>query len=187
MQRMAYMTITTRSPHRKGFTLVEVMVGATLSAFILAGILTAFLFIGRSGANLRNYTDMESQARKALEQFAEDTRQASSVGWTSATSLTLVVNSANVTWSYASGVLTRNAGTAQSMISGITNFTFQAYTINSAAITDFSTTTARTTANGQTKQIQISLEASRSSTTVTTATNIVLSARFVLRNKRVTA
>jgi hypothetical protein len=163
------------------------MVGSTLATFILAAVMTAFLFIGRSGSNLRNYSDMEGQARKALEQFAEDTRQASAVTWASGNSVTLVVNSSNVTWSFASGVLTRTAGSAQPLISGITEFGFQAFTINGAAITDFSTSAARVAANGQTKQIQISLEAARTTQTVTTATNIVLSARFVLRNKRVTA
>lgn len=187
MPKTGFMITITPSPRRKGFTLVEVMIGATLSSFILAGILTAFLFIGRSGQNLRNYNDMEAQARKALEQFAEDTRQASSVSWASATSLTLTVNSVNITWSFASGALTRTAASAQTMINGITTFSFEAYTINGTAITNFSTSSARTAANGQTKQIQISLEAARASTTVTTATNIVLSARFVLRNKRVTA
>lgn len=163
------------------------MIGAGLGAFILAAVLSAFLFIGRSGSNIRNYSDMESQARKALEQFAEDTRQASAVTWTSANSVTLVVNSANVSWVYGAGTLSRTASTTQKLISGITEFGFQAYTINGTAITDFSTTSARTAANGQTKQIQISLEAARNTQTVTTATNIVLSARFVLRNKRVTA
>lgn len=180
--------ITTPSRRRNaGFSLVEVMVGATLSTAILAAIIAAFLFIGRSGSNIRNYSDMEAQARKALEQFAEDTRQASSVTWTSSDSVTLVVNSVTVTWSYASGVLNRTDTTTRKMIDGITTFGFQAFTINGAAITDFSTTSARVAANGQTKQIQISLEAARNTQTVTTATNIVLSARFVLRNKRVTA
>lgn len=176
-----------RHPSR-GFTLVEVMIGATLSSFVLAAVLSTFLFLGRSGANIRNYTDMETQARKALEQFAEDTRQASAVTWASSTSVTLVVNSTNIVYSYASNSLTRTAaGTSTTLLSGITAFSFLAYTINGTAITDFSTATARTTANSTTKQIQISLSAARSSQTVATATNIVLSARYVMRNKRVTA
>ena len=47
-----------------GFTLVEVMVAATISIFVLTGVITAALFIGRSAANIRNYTDMETQGRK---------------------------------------------------------------------------------------------------------------------------
>lgn len=193
------MTITTLSQNRsdasrraRGFTLVEVLIAATLSSFILAGTLSAFLFLGRSGMNLRNYNDMESQARKSLEIFAQDTRQASSVTWTTAESVTLVVPDAgsttNIYYTYASGTFTRKttSGTA-TLLSGITNFTFSAYDINGTAITDLSTASARTTAANITKQIQISLSAARSSQTVATATNIVLSARYVLRNKKVTA
>lgn len=191
---MTTITLSPSSPEprarRGGFTLVEVMVSAALSSFILAGVLSTFLFLGRSGANLNNYNDMESQARKALELFAEDTRQASAVAWTSSNSLTLVVNAVNITYAYDSGAarFTRLVGgNTTTLLSGITTFSFLAYTITGASITDFSTAAARTTANNTTKQIQISLSAARTSATVTTATNIVLSARYVLRNKRVTA
>ena len=192
------MTTTTLSRHRKsndrvrGFTLVEVLIGAALASFVLAGVMSTFLFLGRSGANIRNYTDMESQARKALEMFAEDTRQASAVTWASSDSVTLTVNSVGITYAYASGTFTRTASSTTTLLTGIKTPTttspfFRAYTINGAEITDFSSTSALTTANNTTKQIQISLEAERTSQTVATATNIVLSARYVLRNKRVTA
>jgi len=85
---------------RRGFTLVEIMIGASLSTFILAGVLSTFLFLGRSGANMQNYTDMETQARRGLEIFAEDVRQASSITWNTAHSATIVVNSARVTYAY---------------------------------------------------------------------------------------
>jgi hypothetical protein len=131
---------------------------------------------------------MEAQARKALELFAEDTRQASGVTWTSSESVTLVVNGTSITYSHASGVFSRTiGGTTSSLLTGITTFNFLAYTISGTAITDFSTAAARTSANGKTKQVQISLSAARTTQTVATATNIVLSARYVLRNKAVTA
>lgn len=178
-----------RRRRRHGFTLVEVMISAGLASFILVGVLSCFLFIGRSGANLWNYNDMEAQARKSLEYFAEDTRQASSVTWTSSTSLTLVVESTNITYTFSGTSFTRQVGTAAAttLITGITTFSFLAYDITGASITDFSTAAARTAANKNTKQIQISLSAARASRTVAVATNIVLSARYVLRNKRVTA
>jgi len=173
---------------RSGFTLVEMMVGATLSGFILAGVLSTFLFMGRTGANIRNYSDMESQARRALEQFAQDVRQASAVSWTNDTTIVLTVDSANVTYAYASGAFTRaTAAGTSTLLNGITTFAFKAYSITGIEITGIGTTTSLASANLNTKQLQISLEAARTSTTVTTATNTVLSARFILRNKRVTA
>lgn len=191
------MTITTHLPAARnrrgprwaaGFTLVEVMISAALTAFVMAGVLSAFLFIGRSGANIQNYNDMEAQARRALEYFAEDTRQASAVTWTSATSLTLTVNATGITYAFSGNQLTRRVGGAAAMtlITGITESAFLAYTITGAQINDFSTAAALAAANINTKQIQISLAAARSSRTVTTATNTVLSARFILRNKRIT-
>lgn len=185
------MTITTPwpGPDRRlprGFTLVEVMVASIIGTFLMLGILTTFLFLGRSGANIVNYSEMEFQSRRALELFAEDTRQASAITWNSATSITLAVDTQSITWSYnGAGTLTRQLGTAApvSMITGITTFAFTAYDItgNLISLTDL------TAAAKGTKQLQISLQASRHSQTVSAATNLVLSARYILRNKRVTA
>ncbi|MBI2812975.1 MAG: hypothetical protein HYX71_01675 [Opitutae bacterium] len=173
-----------------GFTLVELMIGASLGSFILAGVLSTFLFMGRSGANLQNYNDMESQARKALEYFAEDTRQASGVTWGSdSNSITLTVNGASVAYVYDPSTrifYRRDSTVTRSLVTGITSFAFTAYNINGASVA-ISTAAERTAANGTTKQLQLSLEAARNSQTVVAATNTVLSARFVLRNKRVTA
>jgi Tfp pilus assembly protein PilW len=191
------MTTITLSPvperrrRQSGFTLVEVLISSGLAAFILTGVMTCFLFLGRSGANIQNYNDMESQSRRALERFAQDTRQASAITWNSSTSVTLVVDSINVTWAYDSsaGSFSRQSGTsaAVTMITGITTFNYKAFTISGTEITDFSTAAALTTAGRSTKQLQVSLEATRTSRTVARATNLVLSARYILRNKRVTA
>ncbi|MBP7483092.1 MAG: hypothetical protein KA788_11205 [Lacunisphaera sp.] len=207
------MTTTTPSPARNrrscvdglvspkrlgvgGFTLVELMIGSTLGAFILAAVLSTFLFMGRSGANVQNYNDMEAQARKALEVFAQDTRQASGVVWSDANTVALTVGTLSVTYQYnptarrfARQEAVTATGTINStrvLVTGITTFAFSAYNISGNSV-PISTAAERTAANGTTKQLQISLEASRTSTTVVAATNTVLSARFVLRNKRVTA
>jgi prepilin-type N-terminal cleavage/methylation domain-containing protein len=189
------MTTTTPSPIRKrthrGFTLVEVMIGASLAAFILAGVMSTFLFLGRSGANIQNYNDMESQARTALELFAEDTRQASAINWISDQELYLVVNSTQVYYYYNSTTKTfyrkvTSGGTPRALVTGITSFSYKAYSITGATL-PLSTATELTTATKSTKQLQISLEAARSNQTVVDATNTVLSARFILRNKRITA
>jgi Tfp pilus assembly protein PilW len=175
---------------RAGFTLVEILIGATMSTMILAGVLSTFLFLGRSGVNVQNYNDMEAQARKALEYFAEDVRQASAIAWSDSTTLTLTVNSASVVYTFSSSDKTfyrRDAAGTKALVTGVTQFQFKGYTITGAEITDLSTTAARASAGKVTKQLQISLEAARASKTVVAATNTVLSARFILRNKIVTA
>ena len=187
--------LAARRPHR-GFTLVEVMIAATLSSFILASILSTFLFMGRSGANMNSYNDMEAQARKCLEIFAQDVRQANTIVWASNTTLTLTVPNPNgtgtipVDYAYDSGTRTfvrRDPGGRRVLLTGITVFDFKAYTITGAEITAFSTAAERTIANNSTKQLQLSVSCSRTNTTVVDATNTVLSARFILRNKLVTA
>lgn len=201
------MTTTTPSPGRNprfrpaapagGFTLVELMIGASLGSFILAGVLSTFLFMGRSGANVQNYNDMESQARKALEFFAEDTRQASGVIWGSdSNTVALTVGTNRVTYSYNPTsrqfsrveivIATSAAVSSRVLVTGITSFGFSAYNISGSNL-PLDTAANLTAANGSTKQLQISLEAARANTTVVAATNTVLSARFILRNKKVTA
>jgi Tfp pilus assembly protein PilW len=178
-----------------GFTLAEVLIGATLASFVLAGVISTFVFLGRSGLNIQNYNDMESQARKALEIFAEDVRQASSITWNSSTTVSLIINAATVTYSYNSTAKTfvKDAGlsTQKVLITGVTRFEFRGYSITGNPITDFSSAAALTVANRSTKQLQISLEAARyldfaSQRRNIAASNTVLSARFILRNKIVT-
>jgi len=195
------------------------MIGSTLGAFILAGVLSTFLFMGRSGANIQNYTDMETQARKALEYFAEDTRQASAITWVTKNQVKLTVNTIYyVYYTYADGA-TANTGTLTRLITlvsngstvsttvlltGIVNPTsrssdtdtactpfFRGYNLNGVEFKaiEYATPSAAdlTAASTGTKQLQISMEAMRTSRTVNSATNTVLSARFILRNKAVTA
>jgi prepilin-type N-terminal cleavage/methylation domain-containing protein len=169
---------------RTGFTLVEVLISSTLASFILAGVISTFLFLGRSGANIQNYNDMESQARRALEQFAQDTRQASSIVWKATDSVELYVDGSTITYKYSSGAFLRND---RVILTGITRFSFKAYNLSGREITGIGTTVTLDNAGKNTKQLQLSLHASRVSQTVSTATNTVLSARFILRNKRVTA
>jgi len=168
--------------------MVEVMIASSLASFVLASILSSFLFIGRSGVNAVNYNDMETQARRALEIFAEDTRQASAISWTNATTVTMTVNTHPVTYTYiaANRAFYRDDGTGnRPVLTGIVNFTFVPYSIT-AQVLPLITATDLAIANARTKQLQISLRASRTNQTVVDATNTVLSARFILRNKVVT-
>ena len=176
--------------------MVELMVSATLAGFLMLAVLTAFLFMGRSGTNLQNYTEMETQARRAIETFAEDVRMSNGATWNSANSVTLsVVTVTGVSQSYtyaydpSAGTFSRFDGTTtRKLISGIVagSFTYSAYKINTVAI-DLSDSSTLATASTLTKQIQISLRTIRTNKTVTDATNAVISARFILRNKHVTA
>ena len=189
------MTTTTLSPARKAsrlaaFTLTEVIIGASISSFILAGVLSTFLFLGRSGANVQNYNDMEAQARQALEIFAQDTRQASSINWSSDLDTSLTVDGIIIRYYYDKTARTfyrrnTNTGQTRALVTGIVQFEFKAYGITGGAL-PLTSAAELASASKSTKQLQISLESTRQTKTVAAASNTVLSARFILRNKRVT-
>lgn len=179
----------------RGFTLVEVMIGSSISVMVLAGVLTAFLMMGRSGYNASNYCVMEAEARRALEHFSEDARMASNLTWNSGNSITLKVVTAagtqDVTYAYDSSTTGATArcfyrvlGTASSaatrfvLVRNVSEFAFRRYKVVNGV--DY------TASNDlETKQIQITLRALRTGSTTVAATNAVLSARVVLRNKPV--
>lgn len=188
------MTISTTTRRRvgAGFTLAEVIVGSTIASFVLAGIMSTFLMLGRSGTNIVAYTTMDTQTRRALEDFAQDLRMASNVTWNSSSSITLTVpdnyslNGNQVTYAWdtvsASGTyhyFYRKPGNDAAVtskttyIANVTSFTYYRYDrLNAAATTDAAT-----------KRIQIQMTISTTNRTVVSATDSTLSASFVLRNK----
>jgi prepilin-type N-terminal cleavage/methylation domain-containing protein len=198
---MTSSTIRSKRPAgRRGFTLVEVMIAASLGTMVLAGVMSTFLMLGRSGANVANYSMMEAQSRRALEEFSQDLRMASGITWNSTSSITLTIPNnytptlGIVTYSYDSASETFNrsprdsssaAGTTTTLINNVVSFSYARFDrINNAS-----------TADTTTKRIQLSMTAStavtastasgdrRKSRTVPGATNIILSASYILRNK----
>ena len=185
-----------RHPRRGGFTLVELMAASGLSTIILMGLLSSFVLIGKNSYNAANYSMMETESRRALEMFAEEARMADGVTWNNAYSVTLSVvtsssTSTSVTYVYDNGTsgatakcFYRKTGTSTStatpliLVRNVSDFAFRRYKIVNGA--DFSASN-----DLETKQLQIALRTVRTGATTVNATNAVLSARIVLRNKRV--
>jgi prepilin-type N-terminal cleavage/methylation domain-containing protein len=175
---------------RRGFTLAEIMIGAALGSMVLAGIMSTYLMLLRSGVSASNYSVMEAQARRAFEQLGIDARMSSALssgGTTPVTSVTLTVpnnytsNSNNVTYAYDStnqwfylvpgdgSVLTNR----QILIRNVTGISFNRYDASGTAT---STDTAA-------KHIQVSVTVQRSAARVVTESETILSAAFTMRNK----
>lgn len=178
----------------KGFTLVEVLIAATLSTFVLAGVLSAFLFLARTGFRSSGYSELEAEVRRGLDTFARDTRNATDVRWHSEQSITLTVNGRPVSYAYDNSAASptyqsfyRVEGDADSglprtvLVRGVTtDFAFRRYKLAQPGVNDSSANNDR-----ETKLLQLTLRAGRSSVATVGASNSAVSARYMLRNKRV--
>jgi len=177
-----------------GFTLVEVLIAATLSTFVLAGVLSAFLFLARTSFRSSGYSELEAEMRRGLDTFARDTRNATDVRWNGAQSITLTVNGRPVTYAYDSSAASatyrsfyRLEGDASSsltrtvLVHSVTpDFAFQRYKLVQPGVTDNAATNDR-----ETKLLSLTLRAARTSVATVGASNSAVSARYMLRNKRV--
>lgn len=182
-----------------GFSLVEVMVAAALSTLILTAVLGAFNFIGRSGFRASNYSQIEAQIRRGLDTFSNDARMAKDIQWNSAQSITLSLPTAGsgsdiVTYAYDSST---TGDTAQSFyrMSGYPGsgnarrilvrdldptFNFARFKLEQNGVTNNSATN-----DLETKLIQINLKMAQTAPTAGQSSQESKSARYLLRNKRV--
>lgn len=192
---MTTSTIPSKARSRQsGFTLLELMVSGALSAMVMAGVFSSFLMVNRSGVNAINYCLMETQARKALEEFSQDVRMASTVTWNSANSITLTVpnnytsTSGKVTYVYDSSTNPYSA-TKQSLYrmpgdSAASNpKTVLIRNIKEFSFSRYDRLDLPSTADTTTKRIQLSMKASISTQITATTSQYVLSSSYILRNK----
>ena len=67
--------------HQSGFTLVELLIGSSLSAILLVGVLSSFTFMGRSLGRMASQQQLETQSRRALQVFDSDARMATALSY----------------------------------------------------------------------------------------------------------
>jgi Tfp pilus assembly protein PilW len=175
-----------------GLTLVELMIAGGIGSFVMTGVLSVVLMMGRSGMSASNYADMEAQSRRAVDEFAQDVRMSSDLTWNSSTSVTLTVpdnyaaNGNKVTYALddsTTGATARSfyrlPGTAGStspriaLARNVTTLTFMRYTrTNTEATDDFSA-----------KRLQLTMNLRTTAQTTVDQNTLVVSASYVLRNK----
>lgn len=188
----------------RGFSLFEVMMVTAISAFVFAGVLSAYIFLGRGLIRQGNEEQLESRTRQALYDFTQDMSAASAV--ISANATVLTVNTwipqtlsnppvmGTVTYEYlpAEGqvVLTRTAPPASSLafvnwptlggtggyvlLNNVTNFSFGTYDINGNA----------TGVTALIKQVSMSFTTSAGSQTGGAQSRLtVVSPQVILKNK----
>ncbi|HWA27887.1 MAG TPA: prepilin-type N-terminal cleavage/methylation domain-containing protein [Lacunisphaera sp.] len=186
---------TTRA--QRGFTLIELLVSSTLAALAMTALLSAFVFLARNFTRLSNLQALETQSRRALAYLQSDLALAEAVkAGTAATasSVTLVLPSGEVTYTYDSGAgrLRRQAGFGSSpdlyLLSTAgcqcTSFAFSYYTGSGGSPASQLTPTTNTPYS--IKQLQVSFVV-QTPTTESTATRMqyqAVTGRHNLRNKR---
>lgn len=182
------------SRSRRGFTLTEVMIASTIGVLVLAGVLSSFLMLTRSGQRLYYYNGMEAESRRTLEEFAQDVRMASNEVYNSSSSVTLTVpdnytaNGNQVTYAFGDVTLGstayrncfyRRPGNASStaapviLIQNVTDCAFNRFDVLGNA----------TTSDTATKRIELALRVSNTRSTLVAATDNIVSATYLMRNK----
>lgn len=200
---------TERRRGRRGFTLTEVLISFGISSIILTGVMTTFVMMGRSGALAQNYTELEVEARKALELFSREARMSYIITAYDSNSVTFSIPdrtwdrkgggagaySATYQFDATSKVMTRTGPPIHDpslpiektvLVKNVTSIGTTPFIryfryITTGYQTGFTSNFA-TSAN-EIKQVELNFIAQRNTRTVATATDKVMSARFILRNK----
>lgn len=179
---------------KKGFTLVELMISMTLSSFVLASVTSTFIAFARGANSIGAYTEMSSQSRKTLEIFARDIRAAEEIASATGSSITITMpdnafySGQTIEFIYdnvfelVSRVEYDSGGTLISndvLLDGVAAFTFTVYDPLGSELA-FDTPSLLLSI----KSIQMDSELFRKISS-TDATDHIISARFMMRNRAV--
>ena len=172
---------------RRGISLVELMVAMSLSLLVLSGVLGTVLFTTRTSLRISNYSAMEMQTTRSLEQLARELRMAQSItsSGNPISQITLSVPNATsgsytVVYAYnsAARAITRQraGGTPTVMVGDIVPGTI--------ALERFDYNQQPAATDYDTKQLQLTMTlAPDTKGLVATTSKRVISSRFVLRNR----
>lgn len=171
-------------------SLVELIFAMGIAATVASSVFGSFLLLARSSLISASYVEMDREARGGLEVFARDVRMADNVADFTATGVRLhipAMGSSPERWvSYSYDPSTRgfyrNRGSAgeRELLRGVEVFVLKRYSLQQNPLTG---QPLEATNDLGTKQLQVQLRAVRSGAARATATNNVISARYILRNK----
>jgi len=171
------------------------MIASTIGAFVMIGVITSFIMMGKSQVNAYNYAGMEAEARRGLERFGEDVRMASylttvsPVRWPNEIKLTIpnAGDSGTTTVYYYYDTIQKTlsrvgpdpvtgaANTTTLLISNLVNCEFKRWQLGNNGLSSNDVGT---------DQLQLRLTIQKTAVTAVSANNLVVSARYVLRNHK---
>ena len=185
-------SIARRNHREAGLTLVELMIASGIGSFVMTGVLSVVLMMGRSGVSAANYADMEAQSRRAVDEFAQDVRMSSDLVWNSNVSVTLTVpdnypaSGNKVTYALDSATTGPTAGSFYRLPgeAGSTGPRIAlARNVTSLAFTRFTRTNTVAADDFSAKRLQLTMNLRTTAQTTVDQNTLVVSASYVLRNK----
>ena len=178
---------------KTGFTLAEMIVATAISSFVLASMIGTFMAFAIGANSIGAYTDMSKDSRYILEMFARDIRAAENVTTATASKLVVVMptsgsfySGSSVTYDFVkeAKLLFRieedDSGKELSneiLLEGVEQFTFSYF--NPSVSVDTKSILLSV------KSVQVDAEMLRDISR-TEATDYIISARFMMRNRPVT-
>ncbi|MBK1879940.1 PilW family protein [Pelagicoccus mobilis] len=175
------------SNSKKGMTLVELLITMSLCGLVLAASTGSLLFLAKSTRGLGNYQEMNMASRFALEDFGSDARMTSDVNSASDSRVSIeVYNSSGSTdtivYSYDA-----DAGTFSRTEGGVTRVLLEDVITLSLNYFNLSGVALDSSPNPlEVKEIQLQAEMYREVMQIGN-TNEIISARFMMRNRRVSS
>ena len=179
---------------RAGFTLIEMLIAISIGGIVLAAATGSLVFLVRGSAGLANYHDMNLRSRLMLDKFASDSRMSENVNSATSTSVSLEVynssggldtvvyafNSVAGTFKrtvYPGGDVTK--GYEDVILENVTTLNFTYYTL-------LRTTLSEPVTLISIKEIQLDA-LMKLHALETVNTNQIISARYMMRNKKVSS
>jgi hypothetical protein len=178
-----------------GFSLVEVIMSLTLSLIILASIVSTFIVFAAGSKSVGAYTEMSQQSRKLLEAFSRDIRAAEDVSTATATNVVVTYPenafydgmSVQYIFDELIGVFSRierdrdgNLNSNKVLLDGVDQFSFGYFSPLGTALAYDQASLLLSV-----KSVRVDAEMVRS-ISQTDATDYIISARFMMRNRAVT-
>jgi Tfp pilus assembly protein PilW len=182
-----------------GFTLVEIMMVTLISAFVFAGVLSAYIFLGRGLMRQANEEVLESRSRLALYYLTQDVSAATAVTAenpgtrVTGTQMTLttptsssIVYSCDWSGGTSNGILNRQVGSGPvlKLLTNLTSISFGYYDITGSSVSV--PTSAPTYKQFNIKQINLSFTSTAGYANSGAQSNLtVVSPRILMKNKSV--
>lgn len=172
------MTISTDLPDKKrGFTLAELLVALAIMSIVLASMYPAIIQLAQGSESVVNYTEMNTLTRNALERFGRDARMARNIKLATDYRVILDVQGVDVEYRYYPdvGAFYREVnGNQQLLLTDSEDLLFSFYDLRQNPTTDIN----------EVKHVQLEAEMQRQVLQLFN-TNYIISARFMMRNRRV--